>query len=134
MWGAKGYKLHDFIWEDEDRFYDEEDILTDVVACPGIDFPPLKHSCYVSRESVFGPTPAEMGRIIVEPRSCDYDKTKKWLSDSEQNKNESPALKDSCYISREAVFGPAPDENNNSLHTEQCGPVLVKKKNTKKYR
>lgn len=139
MWVVRGFEWLD----DEDKEDEEEDILTDVVACPGIDFPPLKHSCYVSRESVFGPAPDEMGRIIVEPRrrtydemgriiieprSCDYDKTKKWLSDSEQNKNESPALKDSCYISREAVFGPAPDENNNSLHTEQGGPVLAKRK------
>lgn len=36
--------------------YDE---LVDVVACPGIDFPALKDSCYVSRESVFGPAPKE---------------------------------------------------------------------------
>ena len=36
--------------------YDE---LVDVVACPGIDFPALKDSCYVTRESVFGPAPKE---------------------------------------------------------------------------
>lgn len=55
---------------------DDEEILTDVVACPDVIFPPLKHSCYVSRES---------------------------------------------------VFGPPPDENNNPLQTKQDGPVLTKK-------
>ena len=121
---------------------DDEEILTDVVTCPGVIFPPLKHSCYVSRESVFGPPPDEMGRVIVEPRrrtydekgriiieprSSVYDKTKRWLSDNEQNKNEYPISKNSCYVSRETVFGPSPDENNNPLQTEQDGPVLTKK-------
>lgn len=106
---------------------DDEEILTDIVACPGVIFPPLKHSCYVSRKSVFGPPPDEMGRIIIEPRSSVYDKTKRWLSDSEQSKNEYPISKNSCYVSRETVFGPSPDENNNPLQTEQDGPVLTKK-------
>lgn len=45
MWVVRGFEWLD----DEDKEDEEEDILTDVVACPGIDFPPLKHSCYVSR-------------------------------------------------------------------------------------
>lgn len=52
---------NDLYIEDEGPYsyflkYDE---LTDVVACPGVDFPALKDSCCVSRESVFGPAPKE---------------------------------------------------------------------------
>lgn len=40
-------------------YFCKYDALTDVVACPGVIFPALKDSCYVSREAVFGPAPQE---------------------------------------------------------------------------
>lgn len=48
-----------YIEEDCYSYFCKYDELTDVVACPGVDFPALKDSCYVSRESVFGPAPKE---------------------------------------------------------------------------
>ncbi len=50
---------HPSTLDGEYGYFCKYDELTDVVACPGIDFPTLKDSCYVTRESVFGPAPKE---------------------------------------------------------------------------
>lgn len=40
--------------EDKFSYFCKYDELTDVVACPGIKFPKLEDSCYISPVEIFG--------------------------------------------------------------------------------
>lgn len=40
--------------EDKNSYFLKYDELTDVVACPGVSFPKLEDSCYISPVEIFG--------------------------------------------------------------------------------
>lgn len=106
-----------FTADDDDgwSYFINSDLLTDVIACPGVDFPPLKNSCYISREQVFGLARDDDGNLLYP----------------EQNQAKFSDLK--TTVSRKEVFGNF-DENvymgnaEITLLQEKTGPILVKRR------
>lgn len=85
-------------------YFVKYDLLTDVVACPGIEFTSLENSCYVPIEEIFGPSKDDFGNLLHPETSTQY-----------------PSLKDSCYTSVKNIF------DSNEPVEEQSGTTLVKK-------